>query len=213
MLRLVYHTTVFGRLHFEYPRPRVRVGSARDNDLILLHPSVEPHHCTLLLEEDSLAMVPPHAAAEPPADAPRYGPGDALVIGDLTLQIERSPNTIAVPAPKTEQGLPGRTHRGYWKADYEAVPETARWACERCQLRFEDRQIHALGLTGRSKHIFCPQCSAELALLTPTNASHGGFLGLMNSLYLKLRRALGFRPPRRRRPSRPVASEADPDQE
>lgn len=206
MLRLVYHTNVFGALHFEYSQPHVRVGSCRDNDLVLLHPSVEPYHCTLALAEDSLAVLPPNVTDEPADDAPRYGPGDELVIGALTLRVERSPNTIAVPPPKVETQPAGRTHRGYWKADYEAVPEAARWLCAHCQLRFEDRQIHALGLEGRSKHIFCPQCSAELALLTPPPPELHGLLGALNSGWLKLRRALGLPQPQRRR-RKPVKEE------
>jgi hypothetical protein len=198
VLRLVYNTTVFGALHFEYSRSRVRVGSCRDNDLVLLHPSVEPYHCTLAWEEDSFALLPPHATEEPYDDAPRYGPGDTLVVGELKLLVERSPNSIAVPPPKMEAQAAGRTHHGYWKADYAEVPSEARWSCPQCQLRFEDRQIHALGLAGRSKHILCPQCSRELELLTPAPPEAHGLLGVLNSGWRQLRRALGLRPPRRR---------------
>lgn len=192
MLRLVYHTTVFGPLNLEYPGPRVRVGSCRDNDLVLPHPSVRPYHCTLLLTEDTVTVLPPDAGEARPPDAPCYGPGDRLQIGELLLSIEHSPNTVAVPPPKAEALLPGRNHRGFWRADYKAVPDAARWLCSRCQLRFEDRQIRALGIEGGRKHILCPQCSLELALLAPAERELHGLLGALNSAWGQVRRAFGF---------------------
>ena len=114
MLRLVYHTKVFGPLNFEFSRPLVRIGSAKDNHLVLLHPSVEPYHCALAWEEESFALLPPNAEETTPLDdAPRYAPGDTLVVGEVSLCVERSPNSIAVPPPPAEQIPPGRTHRGY----------------------------------------------------------------------------------------------------
>lgn len=205
MLRLVYHTTVFGPLHFEYAGPRVRIGSCRDNDLVLPHPSVRPYHCTLLLEENALSVLPPDAPdATAPGETPRYGPGDTLTIGDLTLGIERSPNTIAIPPPVTLPQLPGRNHKGYWLADYETVPDDARWRCGHCQLRFADRQIHAVGIEGGRKHILCPQCSQELELLTAPAPLRRGLLGVLDSGWRKLRRAFGL-PARPRRPHLPPA--------
>lgn len=199
MLRLVFDTTVFGPLHFEYPRPRIRVGSCRDNDLVLLHPSVQPYHCTLALEEDGLVVLPANTDAEPDPTEPRLGPGDALQVGALTLRIERSPNSIAVPPPKREEPPVGRNHHGHWKADLPSVPDSARWLCDPCKLRFEDRQVRAIGLEGGRKHILCPQCSRELVLVKAGPRRRPGLLGVFDQSWHKLRRALGFRPPPHRK--------------
>jgi hypothetical protein len=199
VLRLVYHTKVFGSLNFEFSCPLVRIGSARDNHLVLLHSSVAPYHCALAWEEESFALLPATADERTPLDdAPRYGPGDTLVVGEVTLTVERSPNSISVPPPKAEQIAPGRTHRGYWKAAYEAVPEAARWLCTNCQLRFEDRQIHAIGLEGKRKHILCPQCSRELGLLQRDTPQRHSLMRAVDFVWRKLRRWIGLAPRRRR---------------
>ena len=61
MLELIYHSGVFGPIHFEYSGPTVRVGSSEDNDLVLRHPSVELYHCLLVFRGEKVLCLPPDA--------------------------------------------------------------------------------------------------------------------------------------------------------
>ena len=193
MLRLVFQTGVFGPLRFEYTQRRVRIGSCRDNDLVLPHPSVRPYHCTLAIEEDWLAILGPHANEETPIEgATRLGPGDQLKVGELVLDIERSPNSVGVPVTEVSTPPNGRTAEGYWIVGWEGVPDTARWLCGTCSLRFEDEQVRAIGLAGRRRHVLCPVCSQHVAFVKPGSAAPRTFGGKVQRWGKKLLRAFGF---------------------
>ena len=193
MLRLVYHSPLFGPLHFEYSKAVVRVGSCRDNDLVLLHASVRPYHCVLVFDEASLCLLPPEAVgndgvlAAAPA-GPRYEPGDTLHLGELDLQVERSPNSVAVPQlGVVATAQPGQTAEGFWRADFAAVPAEARWLCGRCGLRLTTPQVHVLGLVGRRKYALCPKCSQTLELVVPLEVGAKGLLGRLKSGWRQLK--------------------------
>jgi hypothetical protein len=203
VLRLVYQNSLFGPLHFEYPKAIVRVGSCRDNDLVLLHASVRPYHCVLVFDEAAVRLLPPEAAdsqgvLENAPEARRYGLGETLHIGDLALQVERSPNSVAVPPPAAAGGsvLPGQTFDGYWRADFEAVPDEARWLCGRCRLRLTTPQVHVLGLVGGRKYPLCPKCSQTVELVVPIETGPRGLLGHLKAGWRQLQRFCG----RARRP-------------
>jgi len=193
MLRLVFQTGVFGPLRFEYNQRRVRVGSCRDNDLVLPHPSVHPYHCTLALEEDWLAVLGPHAPEETPIEGvPILGPGDKLNVGDLVLDIERSPNSVGVPVARPEGAPAGRTAEGYWMVGWYGIPDAARWLCGTCSLRFEDEQVRSIGLAGRRRHVLCPVCSQHVAFVRPGPAAPSTFGGKIQHWGRKLLRIFGF---------------------
>ncbi len=204
MLRLVFRSGVFGPMYFEYPRPCIRVGSSQDNDLVLPHPSVHPYHCQLWMEEDGLAVLSPDApAADPGPRAPRYGEGQALMIGELRLEIERSPNSIVVPVDTpVVPANPAQDERGYWFAEHPEVPLTARWLCTPCERRFDDGQVKVIGLVGARKHVLCPICSQRLIWAQITPPAPKGTVAWLRKcgrwawwLVLKL---LGFKPRRPR---------------
>ena len=197
MLRLVYQSTLFGPLHFEYSKAIVRVGSCRDNDLVLLHPSVQPYHCVLVFAETSLCLLPPQAVGgdavlEPAPAGPRYVAGGTLQIGELVFQVERSPNSVAVPEFRTATtATPGQTREGYWRADFAAVPDEARWLCGRCRLRLATSQVHVLGLVGGRKYALCPKCSQTVELIVPLESGRPGLLGRLKAGWRDLKRVCG----------------------
>lgn len=202
MLRLVYHTDLFGALYLEYNQPLVRVGSSSDNDLVLLHPSVSPHHCSLLFEEDSVRVLPADFQLRPEGlppglEVPCYVEGDTLPIGEVPLLVEHSPNTVALPCPRAETVDTGLTPDGYWRADAGQAPPRARWLCRACAIRLEDRQITRIGLEKSRKHFLCPKCSHELELIRPQAAEETGLLAAIRSLKRRGLRWLGIRPRRR----------------
>jgi hypothetical protein len=195
MLRLVHHTEIFGPLCFEYSKRVVRVGSCSDNDLILPHPSVRAYHCALVFDDDTLRVVPAEAVSdlnalseEAVASAPCYQAGDALQLGELVFQVEHSTNSMLIPdleeAPTTEAGL---TREGYWLADFESVPDEARWLCTSCALRFTNTQVHVLGLVAHRKYALCPRCSQKLELLG-AGAADRSLLGRLRKSWRRLAR-------------------------
>jgi hypothetical protein len=197
MLRLVHHTSVFGPLCFEYSRRVVRVGSCSDNDLILLHPSVRPYHCVLLFAEDTVQLVPKEAVSDlgvedkaVVAAAPSYRPGDLLPVGEVRFRVEHSSNSMTLPeAPEVVAPGVGLTREGYWRADFEGVPEAARWWCPRCGLRFTNVQVRVLGLVAHRKYALCPKCSLKVDLLGLDPESRG-LLGRLRTGWRRLRREL-----------------------
>ncbi len=193
MLRLTYRTGVFGPLRFEYTKRRVRVGSCRDNDLVLPHPSIQPYHCTLAFEEDWLAVLQPNAPEDSPVEGTRWlGPGDRLELGELVLEIERSPNSVGLPSTAAPVEPGDRTPEGYWIAKAPVIPETARWLCGTCDLRFEDAQVRVIGLAGRRRHALCPVCSHHVAFVRMNPSAGLSFTAKARNGWKKFLRALGF---------------------
>lgn len=183
MLRFVYDNSLFGPLNFEFTNPRVRVGSCRDNDLVIPHPSVRPYHCTLALDEDSVAVLPPHAGEDTPLDsAPRYSPGDQIALGEIVLRVERSANSVGLPVVETLSTPDGRSPEGFWRADFPEVPATAGWLCSQCLLRFEHSEVRVIGLVGRRNHAHCPVCGRTVAWMKPRVPAPRGVKARMTAL-------------------------------
>ena len=163
VLKLIYHTGVFGPIDLEYDRHVIRVGRSEDNDLVLRHPSVEPHHCLLVFREEKVLCLPASQIVTPRTDlrslmGPEFGPGDPMTIGDLQFSLAHSSKTVAVPEVRSQ----GAT-TGAWKS--EAAIGTAgeasqpRYYCAHCQAFIPDTQVKRVGLMGHAKRNLCPKCS------------------------------------------------------
>jgi pSer/pThr/pTyr-binding forkhead associated (FHA) protein len=102
VLKLVYHTPVFGPIDLEYAGPVVRAGRSEDNDLVLRHPSVEPHHCLLVFRGEKVLCLAPGQAISSQTDlgsvtGPEFGVGDQISIGELQFTLAHSAQTVALP--------------------------------------------------------------------------------------------------------------------
>lgn len=154
VLKLVYHTFVFGEIGLEFQKEFVRVGSSPENDLVLPHPSVRDFHCLLVFSGERVAALPPDAWTGGPAcevlacQASTRGCGDELLIGEVAFKIAHSANTVALPAvPDTEP---------------EEDLNGPRYFCPRCRSIVPGAMITQIGLAKRSKHVLCPKCSAHV---------------------------------------------------
>src|SRR5580765_3414598 len=110
MLKLIYHTPVFGPIDLEYDRPIIRVGRGEDNDLVLRHSSVEPHHCFLLFRGEKVLCLPPSEALPSPEEVPHltgqeFGSGDSLWIGELQFTLDHSSRSVAVHTAREENSM------------------------------------------------------------------------------------------------------------
>jgi hypothetical protein len=166
VLKLIYHTAVFGPIHLEYSQPAIRVGRSEDNDLVLRHPSVEPHHCLLVFREEKVLCLPPtqHLPSEfdlQGLTGPEFGPGDRLRIGEVEFSLVHSPRTVSIP----------EVHRpdprvGAWRDDHLNGPEEevsdGRYFCAHCQLLLSTTEVKRVGLVGHAKRYLCPKCSSIL---------------------------------------------------
>jgi FHA domain len=102
VLKLVYHTGVFGPIDLEYVGPIIRVGRSEDNDLVLRHPSVEPQHCVLVFRGEKVLCLSQDQAITSETDlaslaGPEFGVGDQLMIGGLQFSLAHSARTVAIP--------------------------------------------------------------------------------------------------------------------
>jgi hypothetical protein len=156
VLKLVYHTAVFGPIHLEYTGPVVRVGRSEDNDLVLRHPSVEEHHCLLVFREDALVCLPPDQVISSDTDllsltGPELAYGDQLQIGELQFSLEHSSKTVAIPQAR--------------QADAEADTSESEdgYFCAHCRRAIPVAEIKKVGLVGRAKRYLCPKCSEVLS--------------------------------------------------
>ena len=102
MLKLIYHTAVFGPIDLEFDRPVISVGRSEDNDLVLRHPSILPYHCLLVFRGEKLFSLPPHQPIPTPNElqnltGPELGPADSLQIGEIQFTLAISAATVALP--------------------------------------------------------------------------------------------------------------------
>ena len=166
MLKLIYHTAVFGPIDLEYDRLVIRVGSSEDNDLVLRHPSVEPHHCLLVFRGEKVLCLPPSRAIPPEADlgsltGPELGPGDPITIGDLQFSLAHSSRTVAVPGVHS-QGSTTAASEGDAGIGKGGEASQRRYHCTNCHAFFEEGEVKRVGLVGHAKRNLCPKCSRLL---------------------------------------------------
>jgi hypothetical protein len=155
VLKLIYHTAVFGPIDLEYDRPVIRVGRSEDNDLVLRHPSVEPHHCRLVFRGEKVLWLPPSQDIPSQTDlrsltGPELGPGDSIQIGDLQFSLAHSARTVAVPDVQNQ----GSTASGTCEAESQR-----RYYCAHCRVFIQDTEVKRVGLVGHAKRSLCPKCS------------------------------------------------------
>ncbi len=166
MLKLIYHTPVFGPIELEYNKPVIRVGRSEDNDLVLRHPSVEPHHCLLSFQGEKVVWLEPDEDVLNQPDlrgraGAEFRAGGLMRIGELEFSLAHSANTVAIPEVEL--------------ADAEAAPlggESAigagdgephnRYYCWKCRVFLEEAQAKHIGLVGHTKRLLCPKCSSVL---------------------------------------------------
>ena len=163
MLKLIYHTAVFGPLDFEYDRPLIRVGSSEDNDLVLRHPSVQPHHCLLLFRDEKVLRLPPgqqlpSAADLPDLTGPEFGPGDLLQFGDLQFSLAHSSRTVAIHQALSQYPATGASEGGPTIGP-ETRPGQPRYYCPNCRAFIQEAAVKRVGLVGHAKRNLCPKCS------------------------------------------------------
>jgi hypothetical protein len=160
VLKLSYHTTVFGQIDFEYDRPVIRVGRSSDNDLILDHPSIEPHHCLLVFCNEKVRCMPPNQTIHSQTDLQNYsgaefGIGDTLRIGELEFKLAHSSRTVDVPM--IHKDSPAVDAVGT-----QVALENALYYCTHCRAFIKNADVKRLGLLGHPKREFCPKCSRSL---------------------------------------------------
>ncbi len=162
MLKLVYHTAVFGPIDLEYDRPVVRVGRGEDNDLVLRHPSVDPHHSLLVFRGEKVLCLPPDQTISPESDltrltGPEFGAGDQITIGDLRFSLVHSTRTVAIPEVRTQVA-----DEGALKSNPAPAAGQGRYFCPHCRVSFSKEEVKRLGLVGHAKRCLCPKCSGVL---------------------------------------------------
>jgi hypothetical protein len=182
VLKLVYHTAVFGPIDLEYDRPVIRVGSSEDNDLVLRHPSVQPHHCQLGFRGEKVVFVPLNQNITSEVElwrlpGPEFGAGNRIRIGEVEFTLAHSSKSVAIPeawsratGTSGSEGIEdgdGKTEAGYF--------------CPKCRVFRQESEVRRVGLVGHAKRLLCPKCSTvldgELAQpQKPPTAPKGGVL-------------------------------------
>lgn len=166
VLKLIYHTAVFGPIHLEYDRPVIRVGRSEDNDLVLRHPSVEPHHCLLVFRGEKVLCLPPSQADLAQTDlrsltGPELGLGDPLRIGELQFSLAHSSRTVAVPEMHRQGSTPGAS-QGNGAIGTDEGADQRHYYCAHCRTSIRDQEVKRVGLVGHTKRSLCPKCSGLL---------------------------------------------------
>jgi type III secretion system (T3SS) inner membrane Yop/YscD-like protein len=168
VLKLIYHSTVFGPIDLEYDRPVIRVGRSEDNDLVLRHPSVEPHHCLLVFRDEKVLCLPASQTLPSQTDlrsltGSELGPGDPVKIGDLQFSLAHSSRTVALPEiHSNNQGSPAAATSGDAAVRTGEQAVQRRYYCARCRAFIEDTKVKRMGLVGHAKRDLCPKCSRPL---------------------------------------------------
>jgi len=166
VLKLIYHTAVFGPIDLEYDRPVIRVGRSEDNDLVLRHPSVEPYHCLLVFRGEKVLCLPPSQAIPSQTDlgsltGPELGAGDPMRIGDLQFSLAHSSKTVAVPEVHS-QGSTARAWEGDAATGTGEETSQRRYYCAHCRVFIQEAEVKRVGLVGHAKRKLCPKCSGLL---------------------------------------------------
>jgi hypothetical protein len=171
VLSLIYQSAVFGPIRLEYDRPVIRVGCSEDNDLVLRHPSVEPHHCLLVFRDDKVLCLNLDTVISTEADlqnlsGPEYGMGEQLTIGELQFNLVHSARTVAIPQVRRQTARPGAPEN----EPAERAGERAnreRYFCARCRVFIPNAEVKRVGLVGNAKRHLCPKCSSLLQVELP----------------------------------------------
>jgi len=206
MVRLVYHSHLFGPISLEYQQPVVTVGCESGNDLVLPHPSVRPYHCQLVMQEESVIFCPrPGESVENlgnNGERREFFVGDQLVIGEVLFEVRHSSNTVAIPclgAPAPETA-PVAATANYTAAAASTAPAAGpaaamagsvegQYYCSNCQAFFSDAVVTRIGLKGRQKHLLCPQCSRPVETMSEPEKPPAGFFA---RLAARFRGWMGF---------------------
>ncbi len=159
MLKLIYHTAVFGPIDLEYDVPVISVGRSEDNDLVLRHPSILPHHCLLVFRGEKVLCLPPRRPLPAVTEVrhltgPELGLADPLQLGELQFSLAHSGRTVALP--DHNQGSLTATPVG-------AVADQQRYYCPFCRVFVPDAGVKRVGLVGHAKRDLCAKCSRPLA--------------------------------------------------
>jgi hypothetical protein len=166
VLELVYHTAVFGPIHFEYSGPVVRVGSSEDNDLVLRHPSVQPHHCLLVFRDEKVLCLPPGSVISSQVDwweltGPEFSAGDYIQIGELQLSLSHSARSVAIPEAQSLNAGAGAVACDL-AVEASAGPGPQGYFCTHCRVFIPEAEVNRVGLVGHAKRYLCPKCSSLL---------------------------------------------------
>jgi hypothetical protein len=166
VLKLVYHTGVFGPIDLEYEGPVVRVGRSEDNDLVLRHPSVAPHHCLLVFRGEKMLCFPPDSDITAQTDlarlpGPEYGAGIQLEIGDLFFTLAHSTRSVAIPEVQRKDASDGGAEGDLATGASEGTGRR-RYYCAHCRAFVQDTEVKRLGLVSHAKRYLCPKCSGVL---------------------------------------------------
>jgi hypothetical protein len=171
MLKLIYHTAVFGPIDLEYEKPVIRVGRNEDNDLVLRHPSVEPYHCLLVFRSERVACLPPSEAVPSEADVRKaaraeFGVGEQLTIGELRFTLAHSSRTVAIPEVHPQEAM-----------GEASPPPQGRYYCSTCRKYYLETEVKRVGLVGHAKRCLCPKCSRVLELYAGGDSSNAEIQG------------------------------------
>jgi hypothetical protein len=166
VLKLIFHTAVFGAIDLEYDRTVIRVGRSEDNDLVLRHPSVEPYHCLLVFRDERVLYLPPNEILPLQSDlrsltGPELGPGDPIQIGELQFSLAHSSKTVSVPEVHGNSSTTG-TSEGDAATGAGEEASQKRYYCARCRTFIQDAEVKHVGLVGHAKRNLCPKCSSLL---------------------------------------------------
>jgi hypothetical protein len=163
VLKLVYHTAVFGPIDLEYDRQVIRVGSSEDNDLVLRHPSVEPHHCRLGFRGENVIFVPPDQEITSETElcrlpGPEFGAGDRIRIGEVEFTLAHSSKSVAIP----EAWSQATATAGSAESASGGEANQPRFFCPKCLAFLQESEVKQVGLVGHTKRLLCPKCSTPV---------------------------------------------------
>ncbi len=166
MLKLIYHTAALGPIEFEYDRPVIRVGSSKDNDLVLGHPSVEPYHCQLVFREEKVLCIALSETVSPGTDlrnlrGAEYGAGEQLRIGELQFSLAHSGRSVAIPAMPLPE-MDSESVKTDLPDNAGSRADAGRYYCPQCRTYYHGTEVRRFGLVGGPKRCLCPKCSRIL---------------------------------------------------
>jgi hypothetical protein len=168
VLKLIYASSVFGPIDLEYDQPVIRVGNSEENDLVLMHPSIAPYHCTLVFRGETVLCLLPDVAIDSETElrnlaGPEFGAGDTLSIGDLQFTLAHSSRTVAVPERQNQDSKLVASDNGAATRTGKE-PSQPRYYCTLCRAFVQPAEVKRVGLVGQAKHCLCPKCSRELEI-------------------------------------------------